>query len=149
MTLSDGTFNNSVQSRVIICLWFNQIAELSRAELRFSAIHWQNRNHIIFDYTDHPAHKNPSAKSLNLILIWYNIHVNTCNSHASFNTWVTHNVTAACVWLALLGPRFSLGNSVGGDEGHQFGKTSEVTVTWSFSCIGIFLRMQWDNRATW
>ena len=47
------------------------------------------------------------------------------------------NATAACVWLNLLEQRFSLGNSVGGDEGHKFGKTSEVTVTWSFSCIGV------------
>ena len=92
----------------------------------------------------------PISYSITRIILFTRIKVpSPCNSHASCNTWVAHNVTAACVWLALLGQRFSLGNSVGGDEGHKFGKTSEVTVTWSFSCIGVSVRMQWDHHARW
>ena len=92
----------------------------------------------------------PISYSITRIILFTRIKVpSPCNSHASCNTWVAHNVTAACVWLALLGQRFSLGNSVGGDEGHKFGRTSEVTVTWSFSCIGVSVRMQWDHHARW
>ena len=102
------------------------------------------------DYRQFTDRIGPISYSITRIILFTRIKVpSPCNSHASCNTLVAQNVTAACVWLALLGQRFSLGNSVGGDEGHKFGKTSEVTVTWSFSCIGVSVRMQWDHHARW